>query len=77
MKQICKKIAVEVMRYRSFRKEGVWNQVVDELADIYCLEKHENIMDLLMSVYEAGRITGIRDERAKHNKKANIPTIRK
>lgn len=61
--------AVEALRLRLYRKTDV-NQTVTNIASAYCAVPQngcsEALQDMLVTIFEAGRIQGIREERKKN-----------
>ena len=61
--------AVEALRLRLYRKSNE-NKTVSDIASAYCAVPlngcNEALQDLLLTIFEAGRIQGIREERKKH-----------
>lgn len=61
--------AVEALRLRLYRKSSD-NKTVTDLASAYGAVPqngcNEALQDLLLTIFEAGRIQGIREERKKH-----------
>lgn len=61
--------AVEALRLRLYRKSNA-NQTVSDIASAYCAVPlngcSEALQDLLLTIFEAGRIQGIRKQRKKN-----------
>ena len=61
--------AVEALRLRLYRKSNE-NETVSDIASAYCAVPQSGcsdaLQDMLVTIFEAGRIQGIREQRKKN-----------